>query len=140
MTQEILAKLKELEELIKKDDSHVNKTMADFFKPSAKNMVRSVGDRIKAGIKLLQANEFRYVNITPILNQIDLIIENIDAETLLEISTNIPEDEQTFIIEVKEHIKNGHKLQAVKTYKDRTGMGLKECKDQVDRIAFEMSL
>ena len=43
-----------------------------------------------------------------------------------------PEPETTDIVA---HLANGRKIEAIKTYRERTGAGLKEAKDAVEEIA-----
>ena len=42
--------------------------------------------------------------------------------------------------EVVQHLMQGQKIQAIKVYRERTGVGLREAKDEVERIARERGL
>lgn len=50
-------------------------------------------------------------------------------------NTPIPDDK---LESMREDIFRGMKLQAIKTYRDCTGLGLRECKDFVDRLVVEL--
>jgi ribosomal protein L7/L12 len=65
--------------------------------------------------------------IARVERKLDLIMQH------LEISDYAPAEPDP-LTEVREHIRAGKKIQAIKVYRELTGVGLKEAKDAVERM------
>jgi len=135
MNPEILVKLKELELLIEKERKpEEDRTIVDFFRPVAHKMIEIM--RWKA---IKNVDYQGYVNTSPIENRgeiikaIEIAFNQITPESLLEHGGSLYDDSD-WMKEVIELIKDRHMSQAVKIYKNNTGLGLRECKDYIDRL------
>lgn len=126
MNPDILQKAKELQQLIEAESNQEGQTMIDFFRPTAKKMLEAIAWKVEVILTPILSSQ----QILEVTRQISLI----DAQHLLEFGGKKGFENEPWMHEVTSAIKSNQHLQAVKLYKQYSGVGLKEAKDYVDMI------
>lgn len=127
--EEINKKITELQELLKKEQEHNDKALVDLFNPMAKKMVWYINERTTSFLR-------PYVS-EALMGQLAIELNKINGEDLLINSSSVLEP--PYMTRVKESIREGGILAAVRLYKDYAGVDLKTAKDFVDELKLKLT-
>jgi len=89
------------------------------------------------GIQGVEENRQRIARLERKIAHLDRKVDLILRELGLEYEEREEEDSFPGLDEVKDLLRQGRKIHAIKVYRQKTGAGLKEARDAVERIEIE---
>lgn len=125
--EEILKKLEELNQLVLEEQNAEQKTLIDFFKPSMDQMLSTIAKFVEKKID----TEWGGTDANEMKNLICSYIRSIDINNIM---NNMVEPRPEWMKEVEYELSQGNKLQAVKMYKEKANVGLKEAKESLEAL------